>query len=58
MNCACHRIIEVVVRHGCTEIISALKVHSELAFVASITRMILTKDMISGMRDQIFLFFW
>ena len=37
--------------------LSALKACSELAFVAGITRIILTKDMTSGMRDQIFLFF-
>ena len=57
MNCACHQMIEAVVRYGCTEInftlLSALNVCSELAFVACITRIILTKDMTSGMRDQI-----
>ena len=36
--------------------LSALKVHSELAFVAGITRIVLTEDMTSGMSDQIFLF--
>ena len=58
MNCAWHKMIEEVVRHGCTEIrlhpSQCMGVHSELAFVASITRIILIKDMTSGMRDQIF----
>ena len=58
MNCACHKMIEAVVRHSCMEVrlhlLSALKAHSELTFVAGITRIILTKDMTSGMREQIF----
>ena len=58
MNSACHKMIEAVVQHGCTEIrlhlLRALKACSELAFVAGITRIILTKDMTSGMRDQSF----
>ena len=54
MNCACHKMIEAVVQHGCMEIgLSALKACSELAFVAGITRIILTKDT-SDMRDQSF----
>ena len=44
MNFACH-MIEAAVRHGCTvALLNALKAHSELAFVAGITRIILTKD--------------
>ena len=58
MNYAYHRIIEAVIRHSCTEIrlypSQCTEVCSELAFVAGITRIILTKDMTSGMRDQSF----
>ena len=61
MNCACRKMIEVVVRHSCTEIRLHLSQCTESVFragiVAGITRIILTKDMTSGMRDQIFLFF-
>ena len=61
MNCACHKFTEAVVRHGCTEIdfilLSALKVRSELAFVAGITRRILTKDMTSGEGPDFFVLF-
>ena len=57
-NCACHKMVKVVVRQGCIEIglhpSPALKVHSELAFVAGKTRIILTKDMTPGVRDQTF----
>ena len=55
MNCACHKMMETVVRHGypsqCTE------GTFRAGICVDIIRIILTKDMTSGMRDQIFLFF-
>ena len=59
MNYECHRTIEAVVQGGCTEIRLHPSQCTEGTFraVADITRIILTKDMTSGLMDKIFLFY-